>query len=111
MAARATTRCEGHRAVPGASPPGDARVRRPTVRWPAIGCALVVAAPTEATPDNRPAPPAIARGARTFVAFAGRPAPVKLAWTPAANVARYRARWTDADALVDIELPGTATAF
>ena len=38
-----------------------------------------------------PAPPAINNGARTFVAFAGTPAPVKLAWTPTANVARYRA--------------------
>ena len=72
-----------------------------------VAMLVCAAAPAAATP----APPTISNGARTFVAFAGTPAPVKLAWTPAANVARYRARWTDGAALVDVELPGTATAF
>src|SRR5262245_4860733 len=63
------------------------------------------------TTPPAPSPPAIAVGARTFVAFAGKPAAVKLAWSPAKRVARYRAQWTDAGALVDVELPGTATAF
>src|SRR5262245_33924671 len=83
------------------------------MRWVGIVVCVVAGTAAQATPTAGPAPspPAIALGARTFVAFAGRPAPVKLAWPPAANVARYRARWTDAGALVDIELPGTATAF
>src|SRR5678816_954889 len=58
-----------------------------------------------------PAAPTLSNGARTFVALAGTPAKVQLAWTPAANVARYRARWSDGTALVDVELPGSATAF
>lgn len=72
-----------------------------------VAMLVCAAAPAAATP----APPTIANGARTFVAFAGAPAPVKLAWTPATNVARYRARWSDGAALVDVELPGTASAF
>ena len=75
-----------------------------------VGAAVLVVV-TAATAAAAPAQPALAGGARTFVAFAGSPAPVRLAWSPAANVARYRARWTDGAALVDVELPGTATAF
>jgi hypothetical protein len=90
---------------------------RRAMRW-TLGCALIAAAPADArakerkpSPPSGPAAPAIAPGARTFVALAGRPAPVRLAWPAAPNVARYRARWIQAGALVDVELPGTATAF
>jgi hypothetical protein len=62
-------------------------------------------------PGKPPAAPAIATGARTFVALGGRPAPVRLAWPAVPNVARYRARWTQAGTVVDTELPGIATAF
>jgi hypothetical protein len=72
----------------------------------ALGTTLGVAAPTRPPPT-----PAIAPGTRTFVAFGGAPAAVRLAWAAAQNVARYRARWTDAGAAIDVELPGTATAF
>jgi len=74
-------------------------------------CALLAATLAEATPSRPPATPAIAAGTRTFVAFGGAPAPVRLTWAPMPGVARYRARWTDAGAQIDIELPGTAAAF
>ncbi len=82
-----------------------------------LGCALLVgamgpvrAAP-RAAPGKPPPAPAIAPGTRTFVALAGRPATVRVTWPAMPDVARYRARWVQAGALIDIELAGTATAF
>lgn len=74
---------------------------------------LAAAASAHAAPEVtvRPAPPAIATGSRVFVAFAGRPAPVRFAWPPVTGAARYRATWSTVDASVDVELPGTATSF
>jgi hypothetical protein len=82
--------------------------------WAAIAAAIAVAAPASHAAPRRQQqmmPPGIAPGTRIFVALAGRPAPVRVTWPPAQNIARYRARWSQAGALLDIELPGTATAF
>jgi hypothetical protein len=90
-----------------------------------LGCAALAGAgaPAHAAPGDAPraaarapagkppSPPSIAPGTRTFVAFAGRPAQVRLTWPAMPGVARYRARWTQSGALIDIELAGTATAF
>lgn len=83
-----------------------------------IGCALAAttanaayAAPAATRSRRPPRAPAIAQGRYTFAAFAGRPAPIKLEWPPVSDASRFRARWTDAGAHVDIELPGTATGF
>ena len=46
---------------------------------------------------------------RTFVAFAGQPAPVRLAWSPVPGAARYRARWSTGPNVLDFDL--TQTAF
>ncbi len=68
-----------------------------------MGCVLLAAASAGAAPDP-PAPPAIAAGARSFVAFAGRPAVVRIAWAPVPGAARYRVRWPDAARSVDLML-------
>lgn len=70
-------------------------------------CALCVAA---GSAHASPAP-AIQPGPRTAVVFSGGAAKISIGWPALEGVARYRARWTDADAVVDVELPGTATAF
>jgi hypothetical protein len=87
------------------------------------GCALIVTTATIATtattataapavtPARPPQAPVLGQAQYTVAAFAGRPAAIKLAWPPLADVARFRARWTDAGAHVDIDLPGTATTF
>ena len=93
------------------------------VTW-LLGGVLIAAAATggaaaaQGAADGAPAPagkpPSVVTflpGARTFISLAGHPAPVRLAWPAAAGVARYRARWSQAGAVLDIELPGTATAF
>jgi hypothetical protein len=69
----------------------------------AVGALCVAARSAHATP-----PPAIEPGTRTVVAFAGGAAKVSVVWPAIENVSRYRARWTDAGAVVDIELSGTA---
>lgn len=69
-----------------------------------MGCVLLVAAPAAAAPKP-PAAPAIAPGSRTFVAFAGRPAAVRIAWSPVPGAVRYRARWTDSTHPIDLVLP------
>src|SRR5580765_2728123 len=58
-----------------------------------------------------PSPPVVDAKTKTFVAFAGQPARVALAWPAVHGGARSRVRWTEAGAPVDLELPGTATAF
>ncbi len=60
-----------------------------------MGCVLLAAASATAAP-NPPAPPAIAAGPRSFVAFAGRPATVRIAWAAVPGAARYRVHWLDA---------------
>ncbi|MBA3460192.1 MAG: hypothetical protein H0T46_09555, partial [Deltaproteobacteria bacterium] len=67
------------------------------------GC-LFASAPAIATPGV----PQLVTGTRTFVAFAGEPAPVKLSWAPVPGAARYRARWTSGATVKDIELVGTS---
>jgi hypothetical protein len=82
------------------------------IGWAAIAAAIAVAAPiSHAAPRRQLMPPAIAPGTRIFISLAGRPAPVRVTWPAAPNIVRYRARWFQAGALLDIELPGTATAF
>lgn len=74
------------------------------IRAGIFGCVLLAAAGAEARPAKRtavgrggaPAAPTIAAGARAFVAFADRPAIVRLAWAPAAGAVRYRATWSEA---------------
>lgn len=68
-----------------------------------MGCVLLAAA-SAAAASRPPAPPAIAAGARTFVAFAGRPATVRITWEPVAGAARYRVRWPDAAHTLDLML-------
>jgi len=64
---------------------------------------------TEAAPL---AAPAIAPGARTFPAFSGSPARIRIAWTPVEGATRYRAAWSDeAGTRVNVEVPGTSTVF
>ncbi|HEY5937457.1 MAG TPA: hypothetical protein VIU61_22580, partial [Kofleriaceae bacterium] len=70
-------------------------------------CALCVAA---SSAHASPAP-AIQPGPRTAVVFAGGAAKISIGWPALEGVARYRARWTAAGAVTDVELPGTATAF
>jgi hypothetical protein len=70
-----------------------------------LGCALLAAAPAWATPRAKPiTAPKLATGARTFVAFAGQPASVKVAWPPVAGATHYRARWTTGPQVVDVDL-------
>ena len=88
-----------------------------------VGCALVATSattataapsvPPRATAAATPAPhaPVLAQAQYTVVAFAGRPAAIKLAWPAVPGVSRFRARWTDAGARIDLDLPGTATSF
>lgn len=90
-----------------------------------VGCALAgmiematataTATPAHATPAATPArppqAPAIGQARYTVVAFSGRPTPIKIAWPARADVSQFRARWSEAGARVDLDLPGTATAF
>ncbi|HEX2688235.1 MAG TPA: hypothetical protein VHN14_16510 [Kofleriaceae bacterium] len=79
-----------------------------------VGCVLLATFATSAAAApaaHPPSAPALGQAWYTVVAFAGRPAPIKLAWPALAGVHRFRARWTDAGAQVELDLPGTATAF
>lgn len=83
-----------------------------------VGCALLAAAPAVAAPAAPavitpvpPAAPIVVAGARTFVAFAGRPAPVTLAWKAVPGASAIRVRWNDGAQQTEVELPGTATTF
>ena len=67
------------------------------------GC-LAASAPAIASPGV----PKLVTGSRTFVAFAGQSAAVKLSWTPVPGAARYRARWTSGADVKEIELVGTS---
>jgi hypothetical protein len=64
---------------------------------------VLVAASAAAAP-RLPATPAIAAGPRTFAAFAGRPATVRIAWAPVAGAVRYRARWSTGVHPIDLML-------
>jgi len=80
----------------------------------APGRAAPVARPGQipaARPVQLPPAPAIGQPQYTVIAFAGRPTPIKVAWPALTGVSRFRARWTDAGARADIDLPGTATTF
>ena len=82
-------------------------------RSPADDCvANVTSRAGQRTASARPPhAPAIGQPQYTVAAFAGRPALIKVAWPALAGVRRFRARWTDAGAQVDLDLPGTATSF
>lgn len=94
-----------------------------------LGCALLASAPAWAAPEPKappapkaaaepkpptapkPAPrtkpmtaPKIVTGMRTFVAFAGQPAAIRLAWSPVVGATHYRARWSSGANVVDIDL-------
>ncbi|CAN5844075.1 hypothetical protein BH11MYX2_BH11MYX2_22240 [soil metagenome] len=56
------------------------------------------------------AKPAIVVGTRTFVAFGSKAAAVRIAWSPVAGAARYRAYW-DGDKNAGIDLPATTTVL
>ncbi|MFN0248357.1 MAG: hypothetical protein ACKV2T_15810 [Kofleriaceae bacterium] len=58
-----------------------------------------------------PAKPELVAGTRTFVAFAGRAAPVRLVWVPVPGAAKYRVTWTTGTASVDTDLPAPTTVF
>jgi hypothetical protein len=72
-----------------------------------LGCALLASAQAWAGP-TLPAPK-LSTGTRTFVAFAGQPAPVALAWTPVPGAAKYRATWTSGADVISAEV--TETTF
>lgn len=58
-----------------------------------------------------PAKPVLAAGTRTFVAFAGRAAPVRIQWAAVPGAAKYRVTWTSGGASVDSELVAPTTVF
>lgn len=72
-----------------------------------LGCALLASAQAWAAP-TLPAPK-LSTGARTFVAFAGQPAPVAASWTPVPGAAKYRAKWTSGAEVTEVEV--TETSF
>lgn len=72
-----------------------------------LGCALLASASAWGSP-TLPAPK-LSVATRTFVAFAGQPAPVALVWAPVPGAVRYRATWTSGAEVVSVEL--TETAF
>ena len=67
--------------------------------------------PASARKTRIPARPMLGAGTRTFVAFAGRAAPVRLAWAPVPGAAKYRVTWTTGTASVDTDLPVPTTVF
>ncbi len=81
-----------------------------------LGCAVLATSqawtapasrpPGSVRPSPAPAPlpaPVLAAVTRTFVAFAGQPAAVRLTWSPVAGAARYRARWTSGTKVSELE--------
>ncbi|MGE0403046.1 MAG: hypothetical protein AB7T06_40445 [Kofleriaceae bacterium] len=77
-------------------------------------CALAVSTAYAENAPKRgkpPAKPTLAAGNRTFVAFAGTAAPVRLAWAPVQNATKYRVTWTTGTNSVDTDLPAPTTVF
>ena len=72
-----------------------------------LGCALLVSARAWTAP-LLPSPK-LSTGTRTFVAFAGQPAPVAVAWTAVPGAVKYRAKWTTGAAVTSAEI--TEPAF
>ncbi len=83
-------------------------IREMGARACVLGCALLAASAPAAAAPALLAAPNIATGTRTFVAFAGQPAPVRLAWSPVPGAARYRARWSSGANVVDLDLAHAA---
>ncbi|HEY4176927.1 MAG TPA: hypothetical protein VGM90_08860 [Kofleriaceae bacterium] len=79
---------------------------RPWV-WLAAGLFCGLASEAVAAPVAKPA---FVVGNRTFVAFGSKAAAVRIAWSPVAGAARYRAVW-DGDTKATIELPSTTTVL
>lgn len=79
-----------------------------------LACVLALFAHAHAETAKRgrpPAKPALVAGVRTFVAFSGTAAPVRLAWAPVAGAAKYRVTWTSGTHSVDTDLPVPTTVF
>jgi hypothetical protein len=58
-----------------------------------------------------PAKPELVAGTRTFVAFAGKAAPVRVSWAPVPGAVKYRVRWTTGTSFVDTEIPAPTVVF
>ena len=69
-----------------------------------LAVVLLTGRPAVALPPDAPR---LASATRTFVAFAGEPAPIKVSWSPVSGAARYRARWTSGTQVYDRELKDT----
>lgn len=69
-----------------------------------VAMVLLASGPAAALPPDAPR---LTTASRTFVAFAGEAAPVKVTWSPVAGAARYRARWTSGAQTYDRELTDT----
>ncbi len=79
-------------------------------------CALAVSAAhadTKAPLGNVrvPAKPELVAGSRTFVAFAGKAATIRVAWNPVPGASKYRVTWTTGTSSVDTEVVAPATVF
>ncbi len=72
-----------------------------------VGCALLAASRAVAAPTL--SAPKLSTATRTFVAFAGQPAPISLAWNPVDGAATYRATWTSGADVITAEV--TETSF
>ncbi|MCX5741638.1 MAG: FHA domain-containing protein [Proteobacteria bacterium] len=72
-----------------------------------FGSLIAAAGAAAAAPSPSLAAPNFAPGARTFVAFAGDPARIRVTWTPVTGATRYRAAWFEGSTRVDVELAGT----
>lgn len=90
---------------------------RVAVVWCATSAA---AAPARAAPTPGRPPPAEVRtlatpqlvpSSRTFVAFAGKPAEIRLSWQPVPGATRYRARWSSAGTDQDLDVASTTFAY
>jgi len=69
-----------------------------------LAVVVLASRPAAALPPDAPR---LVTTSRTFVAFAGEAAPVKVSWSPVSGAARYRARWTSGARVYDRELTDT----
>lgn len=77
-------------------------------------CLVFAVAASAAHADARSRPPArptLTATSRTFVAFAGRPAEVRLAWAPVVGAVKYRVTWTSTQGSVDRDILAPSTVF
>lgn len=74
------------------------------VRVCVLGCALLAATPAWAGSSVGPLAPRLSTATRTFVAFAGQPAPIAVSWAPVPGAVKYRAKWTAGTDVAEVEL-------